>query len=88
MAELHRIVVGIDLGTTYSAVAWAETSRPDQIELVKNWPTSGQLVGSQTPTEIAYLEGDTTKFSWGYDISPRARKVSLVLSILKPIFAE
>ena len=75
MANLHRIVVGIDFGTTYSAAAWAETSNPTQVEIIKNWPTSGQLVGAQAPTEIAYLEGDTGNFSWGYDISPRARKV-------------
>ena len=75
MADLHRIVVGIDFGTTYSAVAWAETSRPDQIELIKNWPTSGQLVGTQAPSEIAYGDGNTTNFSWGYDISPKDKKV-------------
>ena len=75
MANLHRIVVGIDFGTTYSAAAWAETSNPTQVEIIKNWPTSGQLVGAQAPSEIAYPEGDTSNFSWGYDISPRARKV-------------
>lgn len=75
MAELHRIVVGIDFGTTYSAVAWAETSKPSHIEVIKNWPTSGQLVGAQVPSEISYKDGDTTSFSWGYDICPRDRKV-------------
>ena len=68
--------MGIDFGTTYSAAAWAETSNPNQIEIIKNWPTSGQLVGSQAPSEIAYPDGDTSNFSWGYNISPRARKVS------------
>lgn len=75
MEGLHRIVVGVDFGTTYSAVAWAETSRPAQIEVVTNWPTSGALVGLQAPTEISYREGDTSTFTWGYNISPRARKV-------------
>ncbi|KAI9821960.1 MAG: hypothetical protein M1827_002542 [Pycnora praestabilis] len=73
--ELHRIVVGVDFGTTYSALAWADTSNPNNVEIIKNWPTSGQLVGSQTPSEIAYPDGDTSNYSWGYDISPRARKV-------------
>ncbi|KAI9842642.1 MAG: hypothetical protein M1837_007009 [Sclerophora amabilis] len=75
MAHRHRIVVGIDFGTTYSAVAWADTTNPDQIEIIKNWPTSGQLVGAQAPSELAYRDGDTTNPSWGYDIGPRARKV-------------
>ena len=47
----------------------------DSRKIIKNWPTSGQLVGSQVPTELAYSEDDTTNFSWGYDISPRAKKV-------------
>ena len=76
MTGLHRIVVGVDFGTTYSAVAWAESSNPTQIEIIKNWPTSGQLVGAQAPSEIAYADGDTSTFSWGYDISPRVRKVT------------
>jgi molecular chaperone DnaK (HSP70) len=83
MAGQHRIVVGIDFGTTYSAVAWAESSHPSQIEIIKNWPTSGQLVGAQTPTEVAYVDGDTTNYSWGYNISPRARKVSGLLLLRK-----
>ncbi|KAI9759750.1 MAG: hypothetical protein M4579_002135 [Chaenotheca gracillima] len=75
MAGPHRIVVGIDFGTTYSAVAWADTTSPDQIEIIKNWPTSGQLVGAQAPSELSYADGDTTTYAWGYDIGPRARKV-------------
>lgn len=81
MDNLHRIVVGIDFGTTYTAVAWAEASNPTQIEIIKNWPTSGQLVGPQVPSEIAYSEEDRNLFSWGYNISPDRRKVN------KPIYS-
>ena len=74
--DLHRIVVGIDFGTTFTAVAWAETSRPGQIELITNWPTAGSLVGAQVPSELSYpTDGDTTNYSWGYSISPKAKKV-------------
>lgn len=75
MDNLHRIVVGIDFGTTYTAVAWAEASNPNQIEIIRNWPTAGQLVGPQVPSEIAYSEEDRNAFSWGYNISPDRRKV-------------
>ncbi|KAI9683419.1 MAG: hypothetical protein M1829_005491 [Trizodia sp. TS-e1964] len=75
MSSYHRIVVGVDFGTTYSALAWASTASPDQIEIIQNWPTSGALVGAQAPTEIAYMDGDSSNYSWGYDISPLARKV-------------
>ncbi|KAH0541830.1 hypothetical protein FGG08_003713 [Glutinoglossum americanum] len=75
MAIPHRIVVGVDFGTTFSALAWASSHSPDQIEIIKNWPSSGQLVGAQAPTEIAYEDGSTSTFSWGYDIPPQKRKV-------------
>ena len=82
MASPHRIVVGIDFGTTYSAIAWGSSNTPDQLEVLHNWPTSGQLVGQQVPSEIAYAnesEGvyGTDGYSWGYDISPKAKKVCL-----------
>ena len=88
MADLHRIVVGIDFGTTYTAAAWADTSDPAQVELIKNWPTSGQLVGAQAPSEIAYSENDSSNFSWGYDISPRARKVELLCQLSRMPFVD
>ncbi|CAF9934329.1 MAG: hypothetical protein HETSPECPRED_009185 [Heterodermia speciosa] len=75
MEKFHRIVVGIDFGTTYTAVGWADTSNPNQVEIIKNWPTAGQLVGAQAPSEIAYDEENPQEYSWGYNISPRARKV-------------
>ena len=75
MSSLHRIVVGVDFGTTYTGVAWASTSNPKELEIIKNWPTTGQLVGSQAPSEISYDNDDVHNFSWGYNISPRARKV-------------
>lgn len=76
MEKFHRIVVGIDFGTTYTAVGWADTSNPTQVEIIKNWPTAGQLVGPQAPSEIAYDEENPQEYSWGYNISPRAKKVS------------
>ena len=84
MEEFHRIVVAVDFGTTFTAVAWADTSNPGQVELITNWPTSGQLVGVQTPSEIAYEENDTARFSWGYNISPRVRKVRCLITTCSP----
>ncbi len=75
MAQYHRIVIGIDFGTTYTAVAWADTSAPDRVELISNWPTTGQIVGAQAQSEISYDEKGSSNFSWGYTIGPQARKV-------------
>ena len=72
----ERFVIGIDLGTTYSAAAWAMMS-DKKVQVERNWPTSGQMVGTKVPTEIAYpinSKGNSS-LSWGYDISPRDRKV-------------
>lgn len=78
-----RIVIGIDLGTTYSAAAWALVSDPSHIDLIRNWPSAGQLVGIKVPTEIAYpVDGDDAGISWGYSISPRSRKVHASLGFI------
>lgn len=77
MERAHKIIVSIDFGTTYTAVAWVDASSPSQIEIISNWPTAGQVVGSQVPTEIAYGYNDRTKFSWGYNINPKLQKVIL-----------
>lgn len=75
MESPHKIIVSIDFGTTYTAVAWVDASNSNHIEIISNWPTAGQVVGSQVPTEIAYGYNEPTKFSWGYNINPNLQKV-------------
>ncbi|KAL8758145.1 MAG: hypothetical protein Q9184_004013 [Pyrenodesmia sp. 2 TL-2023] len=75
MEKSHTIVVGIDFGTTYTAAAWADASNPAQIEIIQNWPTAGQIVGSQVPSEIAYHHNDRSTFSWGYCIGAHSHKI-------------
>ncbi|KAL8947831.1 MAG: hypothetical protein Q9222_005928 [Ikaeria aurantiellina] len=75
MEHAHNIVVGIDFGTTYTAVAWVDASQPHHVEIIRNWPTAGQVVSSQVPSEIAYHSADRTLYSWGYNISPLSRKI-------------
>ena len=67
-----RIVIGIDLGTTYSGVAWAQAS--ERIEVMQNWPTTGQLISAKVPSEIAYSTDSSGTVSWGYTTNPRHRK--------------
>ncbi|KAG0641158.1 hypothetical protein HOY80DRAFT_1114338, partial [Tuber brumale] len=75
MAGPHRIIVGLDFGTTYSALAWASTNLPGQINLIGNWPSAGILTHHSAPTEIAYHQGSTSDFSWGYDIPRTVRRL-------------
>ena len=49
-----RIVVGIDFGTTHSAVAWALTSSPDEYEVITTWPGQVGKDWGKVPSDISY----------------------------------
>ncbi|PUU75810.1 hypothetical protein B9Z19DRAFT_1152327 [Tuber borchii] len=67
--ERHRLVVGVDFGTTYSGLAYIHTTEPDykNIEVIDSWPGRGNTNHAKVPTEISYSESGAT---WGYDIPP------------------
>ncbi|KAK1968964.1 actin-like ATPase domain-containing protein [Colletotrichum sublineola] len=65
----RKIVVGIDFGTTYSGVAWAETQRPDRRTAITTWPISRNVhegeSSDKVPTKLRYV-GDEVQ--WGFSI--------------------
>ncbi|KAK4238359.1 chaperone protein DnaK [Achaetomium macrosporum] len=65
----RKIIVGIDFGTTYSAVAWAETQRPDRRVAITVWPTSKMNLKGESsdkvPTKLRYKGTDA---QWGFAI--------------------
>ncbi|KAF3065460.1 hypothetical protein CFAM422_009516 [Trichoderma lentiforme] len=63
MAEKPDIIVSIDLGTTYTGVAWMTPKTP--IQVVNDWPGSGDRGERKVPTTLIY-NGDGTLSSWGY----------------------
>ncbi|GAB1312762.1 Heat shock 70 kDa protein 12A [Madurella fahalii] len=69
----RKIIVGIDFGTTYSGVAWAETQRPDRRVAITAWPiskTSREGESSdKVPTKLRY-NGDSVE--WGFSIPVHA----------------
>ncbi|KAL8880577.1 MAG: hypothetical protein Q9198_002043, partial [Flavoplaca austrocitrina] len=71
----HKIIISVDFGTIYTAVVRVDATNSSQLEIINNWPTARQVVGSQIPTEIAYSDNDRAKFSWGYNISPNDQKI-------------
>ena len=75
----HKILVAVDFGTTFSALAWAQTRRPDVTEVVKTWPHL--LQGSQScdkvPTEIRYDEEINFAITWGTEILPEFHRHQL-----------
>ncbi|KAF8247626.1 actin-like ATPase domain-containing protein [Wilcoxina mikolae CBS 423.85] len=49
-----RIIVGIDFGTTHSAIAWAHTSTPDEYEVITQWPGQSGKDWGKVPSDISY----------------------------------
>ncbi|KFA47821.1 hypothetical protein S40293_06413 [Stachybotrys chartarum IBT 40293] len=69
----RRIVVSIDFGTTYSGVAWAETSRPDVQHVISTWPSGPDSFRSslKVPTELRKV---ATGWQWGFQIPESSKR--------------
>ncbi|KAG5915102.1 hypothetical protein E4U53_004528 [Claviceps sorghi] len=68
----RRIIVSIDFGTTYSGVAWSETSRPDVQHVISTWPApDGPRSSLKVPTELRKL---ATGWQWGFQIPENAKR--------------
>lgn len=65
----RKIIVGIDFGTTYSGVAWAETQRADRRTAITAWPISKHSregeSSDKVPTKLRYAGDDV---QWGFSI--------------------
>ncbi len=66
----RKIIVGIDFGTTFSGVAWAETQRPDRRVAITTWPINKTAREGETsdkvPTKLRYAGNEV---QWGFQIS-------------------
>ena len=69
----RKIIVGIDFGTTYSGVAWAETKRPDRRVAITTWPISKTAregeSSDKVPTKLRYTSEGV---QWGFQIPSNA----------------
>ncbi|KAH8656043.1 hypothetical protein BGZ60DRAFT_567892 [Tricladium varicosporioides] len=71
------ISIGIDLGTTFSGVAWALSTSPNDINIISEWesdlPNNSTL--HKVPSVLTYnSKGEVT--SWGYDLDNKREFVS------------
>ena len=81
----RKILVAIDFGTTYSAIAWTQTLKSDVQEVVTLWPTLFSQANEgensdKVPTELRYEENGEVK--WGFqilDCQPRHQLFKLEL---------
>ncbi|KZL76953.1 hsp70 family chaperone [Colletotrichum tofieldiae] len=63
MAEKTEIFVSVDLGTTFTGVAWMTPKTP--IQIINDWPGSGDRGERKVPTVLIY-NSDNTLSSWGF----------------------
>ncbi|KAH0499383.1 hypothetical protein TgHK011_006583 [Trichoderma gracile] len=62
------IIIGIDFGTTFSGVAWARSSRPDQTNIITSWKSNFNFNNDKekAPTAISYTDKGEEAPLWGY----------------------
>ncbi|KAF7554373.1 hypothetical protein G7Z17_g2975 [Cylindrodendrum hubeiense] len=63
MEEQADIIVSIDLGTTFTGVAWMTPRAP--IQVINDWPGSGDRGERKVPTTLIY-NADGSLNSWGF----------------------
>lgn len=67
--EKHKLCIGIDLGTTFTGVAFSIPGLNNgEIIVVRSWPGSMYMAAEKIPTALSY---DTTPPSWGFNIKSR-----------------
>ncbi|KAH7411293.1 Hsp70 family protein-like protein [Cadophora sp. MPI-SDFR-AT-0126] len=75
----HKIIVGIDYGTTFSGISYVTTDKSciEDINIISTWP-GGAHSAWKTPTRIAYAsENPQMKNNkWGFEVHPKFRSYS------------
>lgn len=81
----RRLIVGIDFGTTYTGIGWAQGEYTDGRQWsISDWPSSlGSEGGSDSlkvPTILRYL--NNREIEWGYQVPDDAQPQD-ILSLFK-----
>ncbi|KAK7514986.1 uncharacterized protein IWZ02DRAFT_372593 [Phyllosticta citriasiana] len=74
----HKIVLGLDFGTTFTGLAYGTTAGTSQdVEIITNWP-GASLASQKVPSRIAYEEENMRLSSdkWGYQVTGRMASYS------------
>ncbi|KAK6000862.1 hypothetical protein QM012_003587 [Aureobasidium pullulans] len=94
-----RLVVGVDFGTTWSAVAFTYSGNPesaDEVAIVKNWPGSNNISSEKVPSELAYVPASddfelvnsdgsrTFDILWGLQLKPEQSRLRCLKLRLDP----
>ncbi|KAL3449873.1 hypothetical protein BJX65DRAFT_305887 [Aspergillus insuetus] len=72
--DQHRIIVGVDFGTTFTGASFVSTRAHDinDIVLIKSWPGPARHteIVLKTPSRIAYAAENGGRERWGYQVEP------------------
>ncbi|KAF7896081.1 hypothetical protein EAF00_006096 [Botryotinia globosa] len=75
----HKIIIGIDYGTTYSGVSYVTTDKAglEDITIVSPWPGDPH-VSWKTPTRIAYSQENSKikNNKWGFQVTSKMKSYS------------
>ncbi|KAJ5673177.1 hypothetical protein N7507_002304 [Penicillium longicatenatum] len=92
MAPLHRIIVGVDYGTTFTGVSYVDSLKHTihDINVIRTWPGPSREQDEtwKTPSRIAYgtenplIDGATIK--WGYMVVPKMKSYTWTKLLLSP----
>lgn len=81
--QLHRLIVAVDYGTTYSGVSYVTSNMSggiDDVNNIRTWPGSGRDVAERwkVPSRIAYKSENTkcTSDHWGFEVTPTMKSYS------------
>jgi molecular chaperone DnaK (HSP70) len=79
LGDRHKIIVGVDYGTTFSGVSYVTTDKNDidDINVISTWP--GQATTSwKTPTRIAYRKENPSLYrnKWGFEADRDPKLIS------------
>ncbi|KAH9223806.1 Hsp70 family protein-like protein [Leptodontidium sp. 2 PMI_412] len=70
----HKIIIGIDYGTTFSGISYVTTDKSDihDINIISDWPGE-QHTTWKTPTRLAYQKENPslTENKWGFEVRPK-----------------
>ncbi|KAH7123083.1 hypothetical protein EDB81DRAFT_913210 [Dactylonectria macrodidyma] len=64
MASQPDILVSVDLGTTFTGVAWMTPRTPPQV--INNWPGDGGQSERKVPSTLVYKPNNSVVSSWGF----------------------
>ncbi|CAI7642652.1 unnamed protein product [Penicillium manginii] len=88
---LHKIIVGVDFGTTFTGVSYVDSSKNhiDDIVVIRTWPgpTREQDEVWKTPSRIAYRSENPSlgeAAAWGYQVESKMKSYSWMKLLLDP----